>query len=61
MHEGERAVAVFPFSRDPFVGGHIRNILIRIYLAVNEPDKALDQLEAVLQTNSYITPGLAHW
>jgi tetratricopeptide (TPR) repeat protein len=41
VHEGERAVAMLPMSREAFVGPYIQHQLARIYLLAGEPEKAL--------------------
>ncbi len=55
--EGERAVALWPISRDAYLGAYIQHQLVRIYLLVGEPEKALDQLEPLLRMPYYLSPG----
>ena len=55
--EGKRGVALLPVSRDAFVGAYIQHQLVRIYLLVGEPEKALDQLEPLLKIPYYLSPG----
>ena len=55
--EGERAVALWPISRDAYQGAYIQHQLVRIYLLVGEPEKALDQLEPLLKMPYYLSPG----
>jgi len=55
--EGERGVALVPVSRDAFSGAYIQLQLVRIYLLVGEPEKALDQLEPLLKMPYYLSPG----
>jgi TolB-like protein len=57
IREGERAVALWPISRDAYNGAYIQHQLARIYLLVGEPDKALDQLEPLLTMPYYLSPG----
>jgi serine/threonine-protein kinase len=57
MAEGERAVALWPISRDAYQGAYIQHQLARIYLLVGEPEKALDQLEPLLRMPYYLSPG----
>lgn len=45
VREGERAVALFPLSRDAFEGPHYILNLAKIYAVVGDAAKALDQLE----------------
>ena len=57
VEEGERAVMLWPISRDAFQGAYIQHQLVRIYLAVGEPEKALDQLEPLLRMPYFLSPG----
>ena len=54
---GEKAVALLPISRDAYTGPYIQHQLVRIYLLVGEPEKALDQLEPLLRIPSFLSPG----
>ena len=55
--EGKRGVALLPVSRDAYVGAYLQHQLVRIYLLVGEPEKALDQLESLLKIPYYLSPG----
>jgi tetratricopeptide (TPR) repeat protein len=55
--EGERGVALVPISRDAIMGPYIQHQLVRIYLLVGEPEKALDQLEPLLKIPYELSPG----
>jgi TolB-like protein/tRNA A-37 threonylcarbamoyl transferase component Bud32/Tfp pilus assembly protein PilF len=55
--EGERAVALLPVTKDAYLGPYIQHQLVRIYLLVGEPEKALDQLEPLLKMPYYLSPG----
>ena len=55
--EGERGVGLVPVSRDAFGGAYNQHQLLRIYLLVGEPNKALDQLETLLKIPYYLSPG----
>ena len=57
MQEGERGVALDPISKDQLNGPYIQQQLVRIYILVGEPDKALDQLEPLLKIPYYLSPG----
>ena len=57
IEEGERGMALVPVSRDAFGGTYNQHQLARIYLLVGEPNKALDQLESLLQIPYYLSPG----
>jgi tetratricopeptide (TPR) repeat protein len=49
MREGELAVALNPISKDAYGGPLTQYQLVRTYLLVGEPEKALDQLEPLLK------------
>jgi len=55
--EGERGVALSPVSKDPVAGPYYRHQLVRIYILIGEPEKALDELEPLLKTPYYLSPG----
>ena len=57
IQEGQRAVALWPISRDAWFGPYIQHQLVRIYLLVGEPEKALDQLEPLVKLPYYLSPG----
>ena len=54
---GLRGTALAPLSQDKINGPYYQHQLARIYLMVGEPDKALDQLEPLLKTPYYLSPG----
>jgi serine/threonine protein kinase/tetratricopeptide (TPR) repeat protein len=56
MKAGERAVALLPLSGDGYTGPYFQHLLVRIYLLVGEPDKALDRLEPLLRIPYYLSP-----
>jgi serine/threonine-protein kinase len=55
--EGRLAVALWPIRRDAYFGAYIQHQLARIYLFVDEPEQALDQLEPLLRMPYYLSPG----
>jgi eukaryotic-like serine/threonine-protein kinase len=57
MKEGERAAALAPASRDGYLGPYLQHLLVRTYILVGEPEKALDQLEPLLKMPYYLSPG----
>jgi serine/threonine protein kinase/tetratricopeptide (TPR) repeat protein len=57
IREGERAVAADPISQDGYTGPYLQHQLVRIYLLVGEPEKALDQLEPLLKIPYHLSPG----
>ena len=57
IREGERGVALDPVSKDAQNGPYYQHQLVRIYMLVGEPEKALDQLEPLLKIPYYLSPG----
>ena len=57
MREGELAVTLVPVSKDAFSGSEYKYSLVRTYLLVGEPEKAIDQLEALLKVPFIISKG----
>lgn len=56
IQEGQRAAALRPLARDAFNSPYIQHQLVRIYITVGEPEKALDALEPLLTIPYYLTP-----
>jgi tetratricopeptide (TPR) repeat protein len=54
--EGEKAVAMLPIDKDAYSGPYFQHQLVRIYLLVGEPEKALDRLEPLLRMPYYLSP-----
>ena len=57
IREGQRGVALDPVSKDALNGPYMQHQLARIYVLVGEPEKALDQLEALLKIPYLLSPG----
>ena len=57
VREGERGVALGPVSKDARDGPYYQHQLVRIYILVGEPEKALDQIEPLLKIPYYLSPG----
>jgi TolB-like protein/Flp pilus assembly protein TadD len=57
VQEGLQGQAIMPRTEYAAEGAYIQHQVARIYLLVNEPEKALDQLEPLLQTPYYLSPG----
>ena len=57
IREGRRGVELLPISQDASTGPYMQHQLVRIYLLVGEPEKALDQLEPLLKIPYYLSPG----
>jgi subtilisin family serine protease len=56
IREGERGVTLLPVAKDWVVGPYLQHQLAWIYLLVDEPEKALDQLEPLLKIPYYLSP-----
>ncbi len=56
VDEGLRGVELLPISQDGYFGPYVQLQLVRIYLLVDEPEKALDQLEPLLRVPFYLSP-----
>jgi TolB-like protein/Flp pilus assembly protein TadD len=56
IREGERGVEILPISKDALNGPYMQHQLVRIYMLVGEPEKALDQLEPLLKIPYYVSP-----
>jgi hypothetical protein len=46
-----------PFSSDALSGTYFQHQLVRAYILVGEPEKALDVLEPLLKIPYYLSPG----
>jgi TolB-like protein/tetratricopeptide (TPR) repeat protein len=57
VREGERGVALLPVTKDAWGAPFIQHVLARIYILVDEPEKALDQLEPLLKIPYFLSPG----
>ncbi len=57
IRSGERGVALLPISRDAYTGAYLQHQLVRIYTILGEREKALDQLEPLLQVPYYLSAG----
>ena len=55
--QGEKGVALLPIAKDGYSGPYLQHQLVRIYLLVGEPEKALDRLEPLLKVPYYLSPG----
>jgi len=57
IRAGLRGATAVPLSSDAFNGAYYQHQLARIYVLVGEPEKALDQLERLLEIPYYLSPG----
>ncbi len=57
IREGHRAVEILPLAKDAYGGAYIQHQLARIYILVEEPEKALDLLEPLLKIPYFLSPG----
>jgi eukaryotic-like serine/threonine-protein kinase len=55
--DGERGLSLVPLDKDAFTAPYFQHQLVRIYILVGEPDKALDRLEPLLRIPYYLSPG----
>ena len=56
IREGLKAVTGLPISKDAYTGVYIQHALVRIYIMTGEPEKALEQLEPLLNVPYFLTP-----
>jgi serine/threonine-protein kinase len=56
IREGLRAVELMPIAKDAINGPYLKHQLARIYILTGEPDKAIDQIEAVLKVPYFVSP-----
>jgi len=57
IREGERSIALMPVTKNAVVGPYLQHQLVRIYMRVGEPQKALDKLEPLLKIPYNLSPG----
>jgi serine/threonine-protein kinase len=58
IREGRRGAELLPIARDAVLGPYIQHQLVRIYIVIGEPERALDALEPLLVTPYVLTPGM---
>jgi eukaryotic-like serine/threonine-protein kinase len=56
IREGERSLELLPPARNVVSGSYNQHQVVRIYMLVGEPEKALDNLEILLKEPYYLTP-----
>jgi serine/threonine-protein kinase len=56
IQEGEHGVALVPVATAHVAGLYPQQILAQIYTVVGEPDKAIDNLSALLRVPSFLSP-----
>jgi len=56
IREGQRGVELLPVSKDAINGPYNLHQLVRIYILAGQPEKALDNLERLLQVPYYVSP-----
>jgi TolB-like protein len=57
IRNGERGRDLLPIARDAEDGPYQQHQLARIYVLLGEPERALDQLEPLLEIPYYLSPG----
>jgi hypothetical protein len=48
VEEGQAGLALQPVAKDAWWGAYFQHQLVRIYILIGEPEKALDRLESLL-------------
>ena len=56
IRQGMKAVAGVPLSKDGYTGVYVQHQFARLYILVGEPEKALEQLEPLLNVPYILTP-----
>ena len=56
IREGKRAVDLVPISKDAESSGYLHANLARVYVLLNQPDNAIEQLEIVLSRPGPLSP-----
>jgi serine/threonine-protein kinase len=57
IRQGQKSLELAPMSKDAYGGAYDQHQMVRIYMLVGEPDKALDLLEPLLKIPYYLSPG----
>jgi serine/threonine-protein kinase len=57
IREGRRGVDLEPVAKDAAHGAYLQHQLVKIYILVGEPEKALDTLEPLLKIPYDLSPG----
>jgi serine/threonine protein kinase/tetratricopeptide (TPR) repeat protein len=57
IREGERGAALLPVAKDAYLGSYIQHQVVRIFILVGEPEKALERLEMLLKVPYYVSAG----
>jgi tetratricopeptide (TPR) repeat protein len=57
VQAGERAVSLWPRSKDAYTGSYVQHQLARVYIILGDQERALDLLEPLLKTPYYLSPG----
>ncbi|MEO8055792.1 MAG: protein kinase [Acidobacteriota bacterium] len=57
IRAGERGAMIAPLAKDAYDGPYLQHQLVRIYILVGEPEKALDRLEPLLRVPYFLSPG----
>ena len=57
VREGLRGLDLMPIGRDGYFGPYVQLQLARIYILLDEPEKAMDRLEPLLRIPFYLSPG----
>jgi tetratricopeptide (TPR) repeat protein len=55
IREGQRGTELVPVAKDAYLGAYVQHQLIRIFMLVGEPEKALNRLEPLLKIPYYVS------
>jgi TolB-like protein/Flp pilus assembly protein TadD len=55
IREGQRAVELRPVTKDADIGTYYLHLLVRTYILAGQPEKAIDNLERLLQVPWYVS------
>jgi hypothetical protein len=50
-------VSLLPISKDAYTGAYFQHQVVRMYILLNQPEKALDRLEPLLKMPYDLSPG----
>jgi len=56
IREGRQATSMAGIAQDGYSGPYYQHLLVRTYLLVGEPEKAIDALEPLLKVPYYLSP-----
>jgi serine/threonine-protein kinase len=57
VRQGQRGVELHPISEDAWEGAYVQHQLVRIYILLGDQEAAITQLEPLLRTPYFLSPG----